>query len=325
MKNDIKSQERELLVRLIESEHERLVKGLQNIQGNLGSCVESNAIAAENYEKIQKDFALLVEQSKQVSDLAKKLKDEAAKSLEEVNTLDQSVNHIQKLLRSIEGISNQTNLLSLNATIEASRAGEAGKGFAVVAQEVKNLSGETKTTVAKITSAINEITNIGSSLKKNIEVTNDSSEEISSFVDNFSTMAENTERSNIKATNEVMSTNDLVFMSLAKLDHVIWKVNTYLSVVKKEKVFNFVDHHNCRLGKWYISGDGNKSFSNTKSYESLEYPHSLVHNGTGKVFELLDRGVTGIRELQKAIEEMEKGSDKVFSVLEEMLHEKQER
>jgi hypothetical protein len=47
-----------------------------------------------------------------------------------------------------------------------------------------------------------------------------------------------------------------VFMSLAKLDHVLWKVNTYLSVSKGEPAFDFVDHHNCRLGKWYYEGEG---------------------------------------------------------------------
>jgi hypothetical protein len=49
---------------------------------------------------------------------------------------------------------------------------------------------------------------------------------------------------------------DSIFMSLAKLDHVLWKVNTYLSVNMNEPAFDFVDHHNCRLGKWYYEGDG---------------------------------------------------------------------
>ena len=46
-------------------------------------------------------------------------------------------------------------------------------------------------------------------------------------------------------------TAERVFMSLAKLDHVLWKVNTYLSAITHKEQFAFVDHHNCRLGKWY--------------------------------------------------------------------------
>ena len=82
-------------------------------------------------------------------------------------------------------------------------------------------------------------------------------------------------------------TADRVFMSLAKLDHVLWKVNTYYSAATKEEQFKFVDHHSCRLGKWYYEGDGKDNFSKTSSYSKLEKPHAVVHNGTNKVFSLM--------------------------------------
>lgn len=50
---------------------------------------------------------------------------------------------------------------------------------------------------------------------------------------------------------------------------------------------DFVDHHNCRLGKWYEQGDGKQIFSSPPSFRHMEHPHSEVHNNTMRIFELL--------------------------------------
>ena len=84
---------------------------------------------------------------------------EVAKRQKEVteaaNGIEKSVKDSKTILSSIEGIATQTNLLSLNASIEAARVGEAGKGFAVVAKSVRELADSTKSTTEHIAQILN--------------------------------------------------------------------------------------------------------------------------------------------------------------------------
>lgn len=81
----------------------------------------------------------------------------AGEANETVSNLNQLVENIGEVVTSIRDIAEQTNLLALNATIEAARAGEAGKGFAVVADEVKKLASETSQKTEEIDTRITEI------------------------------------------------------------------------------------------------------------------------------------------------------------------------
>jgi hypothetical protein len=115
--------------------------------------------------------------------------------------------------------------------------------------------------------------------------------------------------------------NGGVFMSLAKLDHMVWKVNTYLSVNRRAPAFEFVDHHNCRLGKWYYEGEGKAYFSNCDHYTSLEQPHARVHDATKGVFELLEPQQRDYPALMQVLQQMEESSRQVFSHLDHIQSE----
>lgn len=91
------------------------------------------------------------------------LSQDIAASADAVNQVEERVVSIGSVVGTIQGISEQTNLLALNAAIEAARAGEAGRGFAVVADEVRNLAQRTQTATVEIQEMISQLQNSANS------------------------------------------------------------------------------------------------------------------------------------------------------------------
>ena len=308
---------------VLEREHSQLSEGLGNVQSDLASCLTMNHESLEAFERIQERFGVLGSSAASIATAASELTGLINGSLEKVVEMNGTIDAIDQLVNSIVSIASQTNMLALNATIEAARAGEAGKGFAVVAGQVKALAKQTREAAEQITQAAASIQDQAASVKKSMAASNDKSAKISSEVTDFSQHLDETVGESRDTTARVFGTNDRIFMSLAKLDHVIWKVNTYRSLLQGKPTFNFVDHHSCRLGKWYEQGDGHRSFQQTRSYGDLDNPHSVVHDGTRRLFGLIEAGeADDIARVEAAVAEMERGSDEVFAILDRILKEK---
>ncbi|PIE43283.1 MAG: hypothetical protein CSA50_06275 [Gammaproteobacteria bacterium] len=107
----------------------------------------------------------------------RELADELKKSVSDVTELNSQSQLIANVVEVIEGIAEQTNLLALNAAIEAARAGEQGRGFAVVADEVRGLAKRTQDSTMEIHKMINEIQSGVEQAVKNISQAETKSEE----------------------------------------------------------------------------------------------------------------------------------------------------
>nr|WP_077305440.1 methyl-accepting chemotaxis protein [Terribacillus halophilus] len=104
---------------------------------------------------------------------------------EQANSANQNSHQIGEVVQLIEQISTQTNLLGLNAAIEAARSGEAGKGFGVVADEIRKLSDNTKEAVQTIGKSLSEIRSSIENLSLSINEVSSSSEEQSVIMVEF--------------------------------------------------------------------------------------------------------------------------------------------
>lgn len=114
-------------------------------------------IVAAAAEELRASIEEINRQVAQSTEIVGQAVESAATSNQKVLSLDENAQKIGEVVSLIQAIAEQTNLLALNATIEAARAGEAGKGFAVVASEVKELAMQTSKATEEISSHISAI------------------------------------------------------------------------------------------------------------------------------------------------------------------------
>lgn len=106
---------------------------------------------------VQDSSKIMNDKIKSMQDSSRKMDDGISAISKRIETVNTTVDKVSNIVSVIEEISSETNLLSLNASIEAARAGDAGKGFAVVAQEIRVLSDNTNTELENIKQIISSL------------------------------------------------------------------------------------------------------------------------------------------------------------------------
>ncbi|MEA1919510.1 MAG: methyl-accepting chemotaxis protein [Campylobacterota bacterium] len=321
-KNSLDDDDNQRRIELALYENEQTVKGLLTIQANLTEAVGDSKSIAEGIDTAIETSKASYNEIENISTASHDLDQTSAESMESVNSLSERAGEINNIIILIKDIAEQTNLLALNAAIEAARAGEHGRGFAVVADEVRKLADRTQKAIGEISIVIKSIQQETHDM---IEKSDHMNTNISAMLQNIGTLQEHIDLSVEQSdgmNKAVIHMRDHMFVTLAKADHIIWKVNTYLSAFKNEPAFKFVDHNNCRLGKWYNSGEGKERFFSTPSYSKILEPHKKVHDSTHKIFEQFNEEHSHCKEIFQYIQEMESGSDEIFKLLDAILVEK---
>ena len=180
---------------------------VSNAMSNMAESVKGVAKSSEEAMHSVNTAESQVAQGRQIVSLTstsiKSLADQVEEATTAINELGEQSQNISTVLEVIGQIAEQTNLLALNAAIEAARAGEQGRGFAVVADEVRNLASKTSEATGEIKSIIDSLQQ---KAQKAVSAMGDSQSKASETVEN-GIKADEALSSILAAVHEIMSTN----------------------------------------------------------------------------------------------------------------------